>query len=307
MIHTLTLNPAMDLSFVVDGIPTDGVARAKTVWREPSGKGVNVSKVVHRLGHPTLALGFVAGRTGLELEDLLTLEGVPSWFTRVQGETRTNPTIQSPERDIHITTPGPNVTDADLERLTMSLFALRKPDWLVIAGSSPPGTPTDFVPKLIARAQREGIKVALDADGAALEAGVRAGAALVKPNRHELERFVGREVRGVDDVLAAAGSVLEAGAQTVVVSLGAEGAVLVTRELVVQAIPPTITANGTVGAGDSLLAGLCVQLAEGSSALEALRFGVACGTATAIRTGSSLCELADVQAMLSQVKAMELI
>ena len=307
MIHTLTLNTSMDVTYVVDRILEDGVARTRAYSREPSGKGVNVSKVVHRLGHATLALGFIAGATGTELEERLTLEGVPSWFTRVAGETRSNPTIQSPEREIHLTTSGPTVTDADLERLTASVFALRPPDWLVIAGSNPPGTRAEFVPGLIARARREGIRVVLDADGARLEAGVRAGATLVKPNRHELEAFVGHGLSGLDDVLAAAGRVLEAGAAMVAVSLGADGAVLVTRELAVQAVPPKIEVRGSVGAGDALTSGLVVKLAEGAGALEALRFGVACGTATAMKTGSGLCDAADVAAILPHVKAMELI
>ncbi|MBB6098030.1 1-phosphofructokinase family hexose kinase [Deinobacterium chartae] len=310
MIHTLTLNPTLDLTFVAREFRDDDTTRAHTVYREPGGKGINVSRVATRLGHPNVALGLMGGPTGLEVLQALEQEGVVTWFvtlTPEEGITRTNPIVQDDTgRQVRVSSPGPQGSARAARALLARLGALADPDFLVVGGSSLPGLPADFQTQVVRAARARGVRVMLDADGPDLLRGIRAGATLIKPNHHELVRLVGRELPGKDAVLEAAHEVLSLGVQTVVVSLGGEGALLVQADGVWQAVPPPVRVGSAVGAGDSLVAGLCARLAEGDGPQEALAFGVACGTATATTSGTQLCHLEDVRQVLQRVRSQRL-
>jgi 6-phosphofructokinase 2 len=308
MIHTITLNPTLDLTYVVDDFREDDTTRARAMYRAPGGKGVNVSRVAKRLGHPTIALGLIAGNTGLEVTELLEAEGVNTWFTPLPaGQTRTNPILQTHSgKHIRVSGIGPKSDPDALQSLWDSVFALRAPDYLVISGSRLEGTPDDFYVRLVQEARRQGIRAVIDADGKDLRDGVQAGAALIKPNRHELERLAGRTLGTLDEVVGACRQAISQGVETVAVSLGREGALLVTASQTVRAVPPEVQVQSPVGAGDSFLAGLCARLAEGLEPVTALKFGVACGTATAMMPGTSLCTMNTVLEVLENVKTERL-
>ncbi len=303
MIHTLTLNPTLDLTYIVDAFLQDDTTRAHTVYRSPGGKGINVARVATRLKHENVALGFIAGTTGLEVTQLLEAEGVNTWFTPVDGVTRTNPILQDKEgHQIRVSAPGPTATLREVESLWESLFCLREPDFLLASGSRLAGVPDNFYARILIEAKKRGIKTVVDADGTELERGIRTGAYLVKPNKHELMRFVGRELNDIGDVIAASREMIQAGVTVVAASLGAEGALYITSDQALLAIPPKIQVASAVGAGDSFLAGLLVKLSEGSSPLEALKFGVASGTATATIAGTQLCTLNRILEILPEVQ-----
>lgn len=303
MIHTLTLNPTLDLTYIVDAFLQDDTTRAHTVYRSPGGKGVNVARVATRLKHENVALGFIAGTTGLEVTQLLEAEGVNTWFTPVDGVTRTNPILQDKEgHQIRVSAPGPSATLREVESLWESVFCLREPDFLLASGSRLAGVPDNFYARMLIEAKKRGIKTVVDADGAELERGIRTGAYLVKPNKHELMRFVGRELPEMTDVIAASREMIQAGVTVVAASLGAEGAFYITSDQALRAIPPKIQVASAVGAGDSFLAGLLVKLSEGATPLEALKFGVASGTATATIAGTQLCTLERILEILPEVQ-----
>ncbi|WP_102124687.1 1-phosphofructokinase [Deinococcus planocerae] len=303
MLHTLTLNPTLDLTYLVPDFRHDDTNRASAVYRAPGGKGINVSRVAKRLGHPTVALGFLGGHTGLEVAELLEAEGVRTWFVPIPGPTRTNPIVQDASgAQLRVSSPGPAVTPAHVRALWNSIFTLRAPDWLLASGSRPAGVPEDFYPDMIRRARSEGIPTVVDADGEELRQGVAAGADLIKPNRYELERLVGRALPTLDDVIEGCGEARRLGAGGVAVSLGAEGALLVRADGVWRAVPPQVPVRSAVGAGDSFLAGLCTRLAEGHEPEDALRFAVACGTATAMTEGTTLCHPDDIGEVLWRVE-----
>lgn len=308
MIHTLTLNPTLDLTYVVDEFRDDDTTRAHTVHRAPGGKGINVARVATRIGHPAVALGLMGGHTGLEIVEMLEREGVRSWFTPLEGITRTNPIVQDASgRQVRVSAPGPSAAEHELRAVWDSMFALRSPDFLVVSGSRLPGVPDDFYPRAIAHARHLGIRCVVDADGPELSAGVAAGAHLIKPNRHELERLAGRPLPDLSAVIHASHQALDRGTGAVCVSLGADGALLVTPAGTWRAVPPTVKVQSAVGSGDSLLAGLCARLAEGATELDALRFGVACGTATAMTPGTLLCDSDGISAVLPGVRAERLV
>jgi 6-phosphofructokinase 2 len=308
MIHTITLNPTLDLTYLVDEFREEDTTRAHTVYRAPGGKGINVSRVATRIGHPTIALGFIAGNTGLEVARRLENEGVNTWFTPLEaGETRTNPIIQDAKgQHLRVSGLGPEADPRAVSSLRESVFSLRRPDFLLVSGSRLKGVPEDFYAGIIAQARLEGIAVAVDADGADLRRGIESGASLVKPNRHELERLLGRELHGLNAVLEASREVINMGVQTVAASMGGDGALLVTKDAAFHGVPPSVQRGSAVGAGDSFLAGLLAKLAEGTVPLEALRYAIACGTATASIPGTQLCTLEVIHALLNDVNVTTL-
>lgn len=303
MIHTLTPNPALDLTYHVEEFAFDDTVRASTVLRAPGGKGINVSRVAARLGHATVAMGFVGGRAGDELEELLEQERVRTWFTHVPAATRTNAIVQDARgRQLRVSARGEQVDREHIATLLQSLFDLRAPDVLTLSGSLLPEMPATFLTDVIERAAGAGVRVAVDADGAELAHAVQAGVYLVKPNRYELERLTGSDVATVDDAVAAARAVARQGVRMVLASLGALGAVMVVGDEAWHAQAPRVAVASAVGAGDALLAGALVALVEGRGHEAALRLGVACGTATAMTPGTALCRVEDVEVLLPQVK-----
>ncbi|MEJ2359276.1 MAG: 1-phosphofructokinase [Deinococcales bacterium] len=302
MIHTVTVNPALDLTYRVAEIVFDDTVRAEEVLRSPGGKGINVSRVVARLDHPTVAMGFVGGRAGEELRERLEAETVRTWFTHIAGTTRTNAIVQDAGgHQIRVSGPGTPVTSVDVDQLVESLFDLRAPDVLALCGSLLPGIPESFYTEVAQRAMADGIRVAIDADGHELEAAVEVGAYLIKPNRYELERLTGKEVGTREDAVAASKPLLRHGITAVLTSLGAQGAVLVTDECALHAYAPRVKVDSAVGAGDAMLAGALVASVDNEPWETVLRLGVACGTGTAMTPGTELCNLQQIDALLPKV------
>lgn len=306
MIHTVTVNPALDLTYRVEEIRFDDTTRASKVHRAAGGKGVNVSRVATRLGHATVAMGFAGGRAGDEILDLLRGEAVRTWFARHDAPTRTNAIIQDDAgHQLRVSGPGPKVRVAEVEALVESIFDLRAPHFLVLSGSLLPGVPPDLYARLALRAAEDGVAVAVDADRE-LPAALEAGATVIKPNAYELGRLVGREVGDVASARAAAEEARAMGAEIVVCSLGAAGALWVSGEGAWHAVPPKIALDSPLGSGDSLLAGLLVARADGADPAEALRLGVACGTATATTPGTDLCHRDEIDRILPEVRVERL-
>ncbi len=302
MIHTLTVNPALDLTYRVPDIKFDDTVRAEMVLRSPGGKGINVSRVAARLGQPTVAMGLVGGRTGEELRERLEAEDVRTWFTHVQAETRTNAIIQDDAgHQVRVSGPGAAVGEHDLERLVDSLFDLRSPEVLALSGSLVQGMPEGFYATIARRAQADGVRVAVDADNGELRAAAGVATFLIKPNRYELERLTGRSIGTREDAAAAATPLLEQGVGAVLCSLGAQGAVLVTKGCALHAFAPRVKVDSAVGSGDAMLGGALVAATQGRPWEEVLRLGVACGTATAMSPGTELCSRADVEGLLPRI------
>lgn len=302
MIHTVTVNPALDLTYRIPEIKFDDTVRANVVYRAAGGKGINVSRVAARLAHPTVAMGFVGGRSGDEIEELLRQEGVRTWFTRQQTPTRTNAILQDDTgNQIRVSGPGAQVTPDEVESLRSSIFDLKTPDFIVLSGSLLKGMPTDFYAQLIAQASLQGIKTAADADGNTLRDMVKAGAYIIKPNKYELERLADTPITDDHDVLKAAHSALEQGVRVVLASLGPNGAVLVTDDGAWKAVPPKVKVDSAVGSGDSMLAGALVARSQGAAWPEVLRWSVACGTATATTPGTELCYANTIHEILPQI------
>lgn len=309
MIVTLTLNPAVDQTVWVDRLQVGTVNRFRSPQLDPAGKGINVSRMAHRLGWPTIAFGFLAGEIGLIAHKALDDEGVQHHFVYVPGQTRLNVTVvdEASNMSTSLYGPGPAIDREHLARLDDLLqFWMQAGRVLVLAGSLPPGLPDDAYVTYIRLAQSKYVRAILDADDEPLRLGVEAKPYLIKPNIAEAERLLGRSLPDLRAVVEGATELVRTGIAVVVVSMGAQGAVCAQGNKVWQAIPPKVERLSTVGSGDSLVAGLAVAAARGDDIVEGLRLGSAAGAATAMTPGTALGTAEAVAALLPQVQITEL-
>lgn len=310
MILTVTPNPALDYTIALDALEIGRRAKYRDPRIEPAGKGINVSRMVRRLGEPTLALGFAAGATGDLLRRGLEEEGVPHELVPVSGLTRINVTLLTgPEGSAtHLHGPGAGVSDGDVRRLVDRVTDhLARAKVLVLSGSFPPGMSAAAAADLVRAARKAGVRSIVDAEGDLLAAAVGAGADLVKPNVLEIGELLGRVVTGVDGAVAAAREIVARGAGAVVVTLRGEGAVAVSGGNAWHVRAPREDVVRAIGAGDSFAAGLAVGLLRGSALPESLLLAAAAGTATALHSGTGLGTPEEVARLLERTEVKNVV
>ena len=277
-ILTLTLNPALDLTVQLPLLAPGQVNRSDEMHTHAAGKGVNVAQVLADLGHQLTVSGFLGEDNLQAFETLFAKRGFTDAFVRVPGETRSN--IKLAESDGRITDingPGPRVSEAAQQALLDRLDQIAPGhDAVVIAGSLPRGVNPQWLREMIQRLKKRGLKVALDTSGDALRAGLAAGPWLIKPNTEELAQALGCEVVSVGAQAEAASRLHAHGIEHVVISDGADGVNWFSVGSAMHASPPKVSVVSTVGAGDSLLAGMLHGLLSADTPEQTLR------TATAI-------------------------
>ena len=304
MIYTVTLNPALDKTVEIPGMALDTVNRITEMRTDPGGKGINVSKVIAKLGGESRAVGILGGESGKMLEKLLEGEPFATRFRFVEGQTRTNLKIIDRERHTNtdINEPGLTVTDADLDALLHELSAeLRPGDIVVLAGSLPKGAPQDTYRTWTAACKKAGARVFLDADGALLAEGLKAAPYLIKPNDDELSRLAGKKLETLEELTAEGRRLLERGIERVVISLGGRGALYLRKGSTIYAEGLKVPVGSTVGAGDSVVAALAYAEAQGLSEEEAVRLSTAAGAANVMCSGTQAAEREAVEALLPKV------
>lgn len=305
MIYTVTLNPALDKTVEIPGMALDTVNRITEMRTDPGGKGINVSKVIAKLGGESCAAGILGGGSGKMLEKLLEGEPFATQFRFVEGQTRTNIKIIDRERHTNtdINEPGLTVTDADLDALLRELLAeLRPGDIVVLAGSLPKGAPQDTYRSWTAACKKAGARVFLDADGALLAEGLKAAPYLIKPNDDELSRLAGKKLETLEELTAEGRKLLERGIERVVISLGGRGALYLRKGSTIYAEGLKVPVGSTVGAGDSVVAALAYAEAQGLSEEEAVRLSTAAGAANVMCSGTQAAEREAVEALLPKVR-----
>jgi len=310
MIYTVTLNPAVDRELTVGAIEYDTVLRAQSWHIDYGGKGFNVSRMLRSMGMTSCALGFVGGKSGEILHDGLRALKIKTDFVWVEGETRTNISIVTTGDNhyIKVNEPGPEISSARQEEFMDKLRGLvREGDWWVLAGSLPPGVPSSIYAEMIRVIETGGAHVILDTSGNALAQGCEAGAYLVKPNDEEAEKLTGIAIHSPKDAVLAAKQIHEMGTSVVIISLGKDGAVLSTTDKSWLAAAPKIEESNPIGAGDSLVGGVVWALSSGYSVNEALKWGVACGAATASMEGTAVGEKELVEKLYKQIEIKELV
>ena len=305
---TLTLNPALDLATTTDHVAPTHKLRCGPVQRFAGGGGINVARVLHRLGADVCAWALAGGAAGTQVRQLLAAEGVPTLLQPISGDTRENFSVveTTTSQEFRFVLPGPTLQASEWQACLDALATHTPPPrWLIASGSLPPGTPDDFYAQLARAASGRGVRVAVDTSGPPLAAALQAGVALVKPSLRELRDVMQQPLEQAADWCTAAQSLVRSGAAEIVaLSVGEQGAVLATREGVWQTPALNVPANtGTTGAGDCFLAALVWALDRGVSPAEALRWGVAAGAAALLHPGTTLAQADDVQRLVLSVPA----
>ncbi len=309
MIYTVTLNPAVDRELTISEFTFDTVLRASEARVDCGGKGFNVSRMLGALGTNSVVLGFAGGKSGELLAETLADLGIETAFTWIEGETRTNVSIVTEQHDryLKVNESGPKVSEAAQAALLAQIEQFIQPeDWWVLAGSLPPGVPHAIYAQMVALIQSGGGQVILDTSGAALIEGCGERPFLIKPNDIEASSLSGLPVHNPEDAVAAARKIQMLGPQNVVISLGKAGAIFSDGQAAWLASSPTIQERNPIGAGDSMVGGLVYGLSQGKLVAEALRWGIACGAATASLAGTAVGSTELVHTLLDQVKIKQL-
>ena len=308
-IYTVTLNPALDKTVRIPNFAVDQVNRITWIRQDAGGKGINVSKVIAKLGGESTAIAVLAGQTGQWIANALVENNIKVQAIAVPGETRTNLKVVDAEggTNTDINEPGPEVTDSVLEQALVDVISKTSAgDIVVLSGSLPRGASIDTYGHWTSTLRNAGLKVYLDADGAALSAGLEQKPYFTKPNDHELSAMLNRELTNVDEIAAAASEIVAGGIDTVCVSMGGNGAVYATADEVWYASPVKVKVGSTVGAGDSVVAAFAFADARGLSTEDTLRLAMATGAANVMESGTQAAERSVVDSLIEKVQLTRL-
>jgi 6-phosphofructokinase 2 len=302
---TLTLNPALDIAASVQKLIPDRKLRCEDIRRDPGGGGINVARVIHRLGGNVTAIFPCGGVTGKIICERLTAEGTPFCAVPVVGDTRENFNVidRAAGQQYRFIFPGSALATTDWQACLDNAIALIEPgDYLVGSGSLPPGVPEDFYALMARAAQSKGVHAVVDASGSALRGLGLQIVHLLKTSLSEMSELVGRPLPDLDAWKQACMDVISGGkAEHVALSLGPHGALLASGNQFWRAAAPKMHSTNAVGAGDSFLGALVWMLAGGAAPAEALPYAVAAGSAAMLSGGTGLCDRPHVEQLAKEI------
>lgn len=306
---TLTMNPALDVSTAIDRIVDAHKMRCEAPQVHPGGGGINVARVLARLGESVQAVFPVGGPTGDRLMGLLAAEGVPADGLPIAGETRESFTVRevTTGRELRFVLPGPTLSQAEWQACLDRLRGPPAGQWWIASGGLPPGVPSDFFARLARLAREAGCRLVVDTSGEPLRAALEEGVYLVKPSLREMRELTGTPLDTLAQQREAAQALVACGSSKVVaLSLGAQGALLATATGTLVAKAPEVPVVSTVGAGDSFLAALVSSLAHQTDPSKAFRRALAAGGAALLAPGTALCQPRDIERLEAQVEVRAL-
>jgi 6-phosphofructokinase 2 len=303
-IVTVTFSPSIDKSFTTPEMVPDKKLRCSVPHLDPGGGGINVARAIKILGGTATAVFPSGGYTGKQFNRLLEDEEVPMVIIESTNETRENIVVvdQSKNLQYRFGMPGTELNEGEWKEFLRVIESMEDIDYLVCSGSLPPGVPEDIYAQLAVIAKRKGAKCVVDTSGRPLHLAMEVGVYLIKPNIGELSAFAGKDFLSIDDARAIAMEIVATGkCEVVVVSMGPAGAMLVTKDVIDIYTSPKVEKKSTVGAGDSMVAGIIYSLSRHNELTDALRYGVACGTAATMNPGTELCRKEDVDALFKTI------
>lgn len=306
MILTLTVNPALDIYSTVDHIEASEKLRCAAPKKDPGGGGVNVSRVIKRLGGESTAVYAKGGYTGDMFSELLKKEDVRQDAVPVKNDLRQNFAVtETSTGDLfRFGMPGAALEPAEYAEILGKIDHYAEAEFLVASGSLPPGAPENFYTEVAKRAKKNNLKLILDTSGKALSAILQEGAYLLKPNMQELQDLTGRETENEEEQKRMLLEVLDHyNVKVIVASLGARGAFLATKGKVEHYPAPTVAHISSIGAGDSMVAGIVYCLSQGNPIEKAILYGLACGSATIKSPGTELLKKEDVTHLYNELLA----
>lgn len=280
MIYTVTFNPSIDYVIFTNDFKIDGLNRATATYKFAWGKGINVSRVLKTLDVESTALGFAGGFPGKFIADTLNNSAIQSNFIEVDEDTRINVKLKTGQ-ETEINAPSPHITSAQFEQLLQQIKNTTSEDIVIVAGSVPSSIPSDAYAQIAQITAQTGAKLVVDAEKELAESVLSYHPLFIKPNKDELEVMFNTTVNSDEDVIKYGRLLVDKGAQSVIVSLGGDGAIYIDKEISIKAVNPQGKVVNTVGSGDSTVAGMVAGIASGLTIEKAFQQAVACGTATA--------------------------
>lgn len=304
MITTVTLNVAVDKAYVIDEFKKGEVMRVLKCTNTAGGKGLNVAKVVKLCQEEVLAAGFAGGHAGAYVQEMLAAQQVNSEFVNTDGETRSCINVLAADgSSTEFLEPGEAVSDEKVQEFLNKFDAIiDRSDVITISGSAPKGVPTDIYATMIRMIRGKGKKVILDTSGELLNEGIKACPTMIKPNSDEIEALLGVSIGNREELIAGAKKIQAGGIEYVAVSLGKDGALIVTKDAVYHGMPPQITPVNTVGCGDSMVAAFAVGLARGYDIQECLKYAVSVSAANALTMETGSFKESDRAALYEKVE-----
>ena len=303
-IVTITVNPALDKSAHFKGLVAEQKIRCEEPRYDAGGGGINVSKAISRLGGTSLAVFTSGGPMGKMLEGLISKEGIKHKAIEIQSWTRESfvGVDDNTNSQYRFSFPGPAISSSEKEEIIKTIQEL-KPKFLVVSGGLNKDLSIDFYQKIAEIAKKSNSKMIVDTSGEALEKVLETGVYMIKPNVGELAKLIGVERLELEEVNEAAKQIIaKGGAEIVVVSLGPQGAVLVTKDSYEFVPAPNVAKKSTVGAGDSMVGGMIWALSQNKSPKEVIRWGVACGSAATMNEGTQLFKFEDAKRLFEWLK-----
>jgi len=304
-IVTITFSPCIDKSTSVSALLPEKKLACASPKLEPGGGGINVARAIKKLGGEVTAIYPAGGYTGKYFIELLNKEHVNSHYIETLNETRENFIVvdESTNAQYRFGMPGAILMEQEWKKILQDLADMNDVEYIVASGSLPTGVPVNIFAMVAEIATTKKAKLIIDTSREALKDAVDKSVFLIKPNLRELSSLVDKEYLNPDEISTAARQIIEKGkCQAVVVSMGAEGALLVTESIERKFGPPVVDKRSTVGAGDSMVAGIVYKLANGESLENAVAYGVACGTAATMNSGTELCKKEDVERLLQRLR-----
>lgn len=304
-IITITFAPSIDKSASVSAILSEKKMRCSALISEPGGGGINVARVINRLGGDVKAIFPSGGYLGMFLNHLLENDNVPFVSIQSKNETRENYVIldQATNKQYRFGMPSIELFENELKSILQVIEKQEKVDFIVASGSLPPGIPLNIYAQLSKIATKKKAKLIVDTSGEALKNALNEDVYLLKPNLEELGILLDKKDLEFEDIEVLAKELIhKRNCQIIVVSLGANGAMLITKDETYSIQPPKVKVKSTVGAGDSMVAGIVFGLSNNLNLKECLQYGIACGTATTMNSGSALCQIKEVKRLLKIIK-----
>jgi 6-phosphofructokinase 2 len=306
-ILTITFSPCIDKSFSIPRLIPEKKLRGSIPKTEPGGGGINVARVLARLGANVIAVYPSGGYIGKALDELMSKENIPAISIETQNETRENIIVleTSTNKQFRFTMPASPLSETELEEILKCIEEINKPGFIVISGSMPAGISPNILSRIAGITGKKEAKFIVDTSGEALKHAVDQGVYLIKPNLSELANLAGKEYLQPDEIGEQAKNIIKTkNCEIIVVSLNAAGALVVTNDKMIPVRPPAVNVKSTVGAGDSMVAGIVFALSRGNNIETAVQYGVACGSAATMNSGTELCHKEDVEMLFDQIRAL---
>lgn len=298
MIYTVTLNPSIDYIVHVNDLKLGDLNRMTADFKLPGGKGINVSRILKRIQAESTALGFIGGFTGNFISDWLKKENIRTNFTTVEEDTRINIKLKS-EKETEINGLGPTISNEKMLELKQILGNVQSGDIVVLSGSTPASLRQGFYEELVQIIKEKGADFIIDTTGADLLSALPQAPLLVKPNNHELAELFDVEFQSIEDILPFGERLLQDGAKHAIISMAGDGALLFTLDGIYQSNVLKRPLKNSVGAGDSMIAGFVGTFVKNNDPVEAFKWGIACGSATAFSDDLATADL--INELISEV------